>query len=141
MISTSKKAFTLLELILVILIISILSIVSYSKFESVVLKSKDEQNKANLSLLREALRIYYFDNNTYPVDNLSSLSPKYISKIPEISLKNHPSSSSVIIVSSTNDIKDSGMWAYVGISSSPSFGSIFIDCTHTTSYGYKYYNW
>jgi len=140
MISTSKKGFTLIELMIVLIIIGSLVAVSIPKLNSVILKSKQNVNITNLNLLREGLTSYYGDNGTYPVDDLSSLYPKYISKIPKLDIPDsgHSKSSLVITVSSTDTIEDSGHWAYVNVSSSPYFGSVFIDCSHLTLTGKRY---
>ncbi|MEW6012492.1 MAG: prepilin-type N-terminal cleavage/methylation domain-containing protein [Elusimicrobiota bacterium] len=135
-----RKGFTLIEVMLVILIVGVIGVIAVPKISFAILKTKEKSNIANLSSIREALRLYYADNSTYPTDDLSSLYPKYISKILELDIPNsfHPKTASVRTSNSVSDITDSGMWGYINISSSADFGYVFIDCTHTDLSGKRY---
>lgn len=134
-----RKGFTLIELMVLVAIISIIGVIAVPKLSLMVLKTKEKANITNLNIIRESLRLYYAGNAEYPSD-LNSLYPKYISKIPELSIPNteHEKTSMVRIAYSTYDITDSGMWAYVAISTSSDFGYVFIDCDHTDSSGKRY---
>lgn len=138
-----KKGFTLIELVVVIVIISILVVIAVPRFGKSINKGREGTVLSNLNAIRSALRIYYADNEGYPTDDLSSLLPKYITKIPEIYLPGtgHPASNSIRVVSSTSDISDSGLISYVNDPTSSSFGSVFIDCAHAHSTNKIYTNY
>ncbi|MCX7647756.1 MAG: prepilin-type N-terminal cleavage/methylation domain-containing protein [Elusimicrobiales bacterium] len=135
-----RKGFTLIEIMLVILIVGVIGVIAVPKITSAILKTKEKSNIANLSSIREALRLYYSDNSAYPTDDLSSLYPKYISKIPELDIpnSNHTKTDSVRTSNSSSDITDSGMWGYDNVSTSAGFGHVFIDCIHTDLSGKRY---
>ncbi|MEF3280337.1 MAG: prepilin-type N-terminal cleavage/methylation domain-containing protein [Elusimicrobiota bacterium] len=138
-----KTGFTLIEVMVVVVILGIIVAIASPKFSLLLARSKEKSVLANLSVLRESLRIYYSENATYPRDDLSSLYPKYISEIPKISLPNtsHPSSNFVRVVNSTSDITDSGFLSYVNDENSSAFGSVFIDCSHVDSSGRQYFTY
>jgi len=64
-----KKAFTLVELLVVISIISILTIVTVSQFQTARKKANDVQRKGDLSSLGKALQMYYTDYGYFPEAN------------------------------------------------------------------------
>ncbi len=63
-----RRGFTLLELIVVIIIIGILSTLALGQYMKVVEKGRTAEAKANLSLLREMMVIYYQENGTFYSD-------------------------------------------------------------------------
>lgn len=64
-----KQGFTLIELLVVIAIIAILVAFGVSNFVGARQRAKDVQRKAELSELKDALRLYYNDYSTYPSSN------------------------------------------------------------------------
>lgn len=127
-----RKAFTLIELMIVVVVITILVVVAIPKFNLLAEKAKAKTLKGNLSIIRGALNLYYSANSTYPTDDLSCLVPDYLNAIPVISIPNtNHRSSTVKTVASTSDITDSGHLSYVNVSTSSEFGTVFVDCTHT----------
>ena len=79
-----KKAFTLIELLIVIAIIGILAgILFVSIGQTPLIKSRDSKRVADLQNLRTALTLYYSDKNSFP-DALATL--KTGSYIPEVPL-------------------------------------------------------
>jgi len=128
-----KKGFTLIEMMMVIMVIAILAGIISAKIGNLLDKSKDSYTKGQLTTMRSTLNIYYSDNNSYPKDNLNSLIPKYIPKIPTVKLinTNHPENNYVKIASDINTaIDDTGGWAYINDETSGTFGKILINCTH-----------
>lgn len=91
---TLKKAFTLVELMVVITVIAILMTIAIVSFTRIQKQARDTKRKADVRTLQTALQAYYTENQTYPisidetlVSNLSPgplevLTPNYISGIP-----------------------------------------------------------
>lgn len=63
----NKKAFTLIEMLIVIVIIGILAAALVPRLISVQGRARDTKRKADLSQLGTALAIYKTDNSTFPV--------------------------------------------------------------------------
>lgn len=61
-----KKAFTLVELLVVITIISILTIVTVSQFQTAKKKANDVARKGDLDAVAKALQMYYADYGKMP---------------------------------------------------------------------------
>lgn len=77
-----RKAFTLIELLIVIAIIGILAgILFVSIGQNPLIKSRDAKRVSDLQNLRTALTLYYTDNNAYPA-TLATMSPTYIPAVP-----------------------------------------------------------
>ena len=151
-----KKGFTLIELMVVVIILGILAVVIAPRIPALVRKAKEGAAKGALATLRSALNIYYSDNEgIYPRDQniesgapqptnvLGSLVPKYLKKIPPITLppwhvepstatygyKTTPNAASIV-----NDATH--RWGYCADSTQESdWGNIFINCSHTDTAG------
>ena len=67
-----NKGFSLIELLVVISIIGVLTTVLVMNFVGTRERSRDSQKIQNLNSLKNALRMYYNDNQVYPA-GLSSL--------------------------------------------------------------------
>jgi len=68
--SKTKKAFTLIELIIVVVIIGILALVAIPKYFANIEKAKKSQVYANLDRMRQAMLYYYAVNGIYPTYNV-----------------------------------------------------------------------
>jgi len=82
-----KKAFTLVEMMIVVIIIGILMGALLPKLKWAQERARDTARKANLSTISTALQMYYNDNWKYPVgpcinDAAKALVPTYISDMP-----------------------------------------------------------
>lgn len=66
-----KKGFTLIELLVVIAIIGILSSLIFTNLVSARERARDARRKADLSAIGQSLRLYYNDNQSYPVNGSS----------------------------------------------------------------------
>ncbi len=64
--SSHKKAFTLIEMMIVIAIIAILATLAIANFAGSIQKSRDGRRKSDLASIQKALELYYGDSNTYP---------------------------------------------------------------------------
>ena len=63
----NKKAFTLMELMVVIAILGVLTTMMTGNFLTSIRRSRDAQRKNDLSTIQRALEMYYEDNKTYPI--------------------------------------------------------------------------
>jgi type II secretion system protein G len=61
-----KRAFTLVELLIVIIIIAVLAAIAIPKFANSSQRSKDAALHADLKLYRNALELYKADTGAYP---------------------------------------------------------------------------
>lgn len=64
-----KNGFTLIELLVVIGIIAVMVGLSTANFLNARQRARDSRRKAELSQMRNALRLYYNDYNNYPADS------------------------------------------------------------------------
>lgn len=66
--STSKlrRAFSLVELVVVVLIVGILAAVAAPKMFDTSTKARESATKASLSVVRNAIELYYSENASYP---------------------------------------------------------------------------
>jgi prepilin-type N-terminal cleavage/methylation domain-containing protein len=80
-----KNAFTLVELLVVISIIGVLTAVLMMNLVGARERAKDTRTIQSLSNLKNALRMYYNDNNTYPL-SLASLGSTYVSDLDTVGL-------------------------------------------------------
>jgi prepilin-type N-terminal cleavage/methylation domain-containing protein len=62
----SRRAFTLVELLVVISIIGLLSTIAVVSLGSARMNARNTQRKANLVQISKALDLYYADNSSYP---------------------------------------------------------------------------
>ena len=78
----NKKGFTLIELIVVIAIIGTLTGLIVNNLNDARARARDAKRKQDLGSFKTALRLYYNDNQTYPLD-LSVDLTDYIKVMPE----------------------------------------------------------
>ena len=79
-----RKGFTLIELLVTITIIGVLAALVTANLSDARSRARDAKIKQNLIQLKTALRLYYNDNQSYPVDTaaVNALSTVYIKQIP-----------------------------------------------------------
>ena len=77
----NKKAFTIVELIVVIFIISILAGLITVSLRSSRMNSRDTKRITDIKQLQTALEFYRTKNKVYPL-SLNKLTPKYITTLP-----------------------------------------------------------
>lgn len=64
-----KNGFTLIEILVAIAIISILATVLLANYQGIRARARDSQRKKELDEIKTALRLFYNDNQVYPIDN------------------------------------------------------------------------
>lgn len=81
-----EKGFTLIELMVVVVIIGILAAIAVPAFSDASDKAKKSKAKADLRTLESGLALYYAQNNSYPVGNITNLKTAlesgYVKKVP-----------------------------------------------------------
>lgn len=80
-----NKGFSLIELLVVISIIGVLTTVLVMNFVGARERSRDAQKIQNLNSLKSALRMYYNDNQSYPVSMDVLVSGGYIGSLGDVS--------------------------------------------------------
>ena len=98
-----------------------------------------------LSDLRKAIEAYKTAEVKYP-RHLAKLTPQYIQEIPKISVADHPATSEVMEITSSNydeklfqAITDTGKWLYFTDKESRYYGLVLIDCSHKDAQGVEIY--
>ena len=76
-----RKAFTLIELIVVVTIIAVISVAGIISYGSAGKKSRDSRRMSDLEKMRMALEMVRQVGTTYPT-NIDSLIPTYLDKRP-----------------------------------------------------------
>ncbi len=74
-----KKAFTIMEIIIVVVVIGILATLSFPIYQNVIADSEAKVCETNLEALNTSLEIYAMEHDGMPGD-LSELSPEHIQK-------------------------------------------------------------
>ncbi len=107
--------------------------------------TKETAAIAALSELRKAIEAYKTAEVKYP-RHLAKLTPKYIQEIPKISVADHPATSEVMEIESSNydeklfqAITDTGKWLYFTDKESRYYGLVLIDCSHKDAQGVEIY--
>ena len=82
-----KKAFTLIEMLIVVIIIGVLMSALIPRLKGAQERARDTARKANLAQISTALEMYFNDNGVYPDGSCASeladtLIPAYLNSIP-----------------------------------------------------------
>lgn len=83
-----KKAFTLIELLIVVAVITILAVMVIFTVRSQMARARDARRKADIHKIQEAVEEYEKDHDCYPPANLVTCKPSgtglvpYLAKIP-----------------------------------------------------------
>src|SRR5687767_4735634 len=134
---SSKKGFTLIELMIVVAIIGILAAIAIPKFAELIRKSGEGASKGNLGALRSAMSIYYGDmEGVYPANVTAlTLGGKYLTVIPTAKAPTyHPDGAGIILLTASAP-NDAGGWHYNDQATNANIGNVLVNCTHTDTKG------
>ena len=87
---STKKGFSLVELLVVITIIAILSVVAYSAIAGNTVKARDAKRKQDLTTIQSAFELYFLKNNRYPDVLETGVEGGLVWRIPKIYLSAIP---------------------------------------------------
>ena len=131
---TGAAGFSLMELLLVIIIMGVLLAVLSPQITGMVRSAQETSTKGNLSSLRSALTMYYGDNaGIYPSDTLDSLTAnngKYMKSIPTAKAPNYHADTNAVV----NSTSDANGWIYDNNTIDQTYGTVWVNCTHTDSH-------
>ena len=131
-----KKGFTITEIVVVVIVLALLLGVTVPKFMTLLHKAQEGSTKHKLVQVRSAIAAYYGEHQgMYPTDDLSSLVPAYIEKIPQVRVPGYAPSSHVSTGTFEESFSKTGGWAYVSNPEDPRFGDFFVNVDGTDSYG------
>ena len=131
---TGAAGFSLMELLLVIIIMGVLLAVLSPQITGMVRSAQETTTKGNLSSMRSALTMYYGDNaGIYPSDTLASLTAnngKYMQSLPMAKTPSYHTDSNGVV----NSTSDASGWVYDNNTAHTTYGTIWVNCTHTDSH-------
>jgi len=131
-----KKGFSAVEILILVVVLAVLVGFTIPKFQALVSKAKEGSTKHELRRMRSAIAAYYGENQgVYPTDDLKSLVPQFIEKIPTAHIPGLPPSSQVSVGSYEQAFTNTGGWAYVNDPTDPRFGDVFVNTDKQDSYG------
>ncbi len=131
-----KRGFTVTEIVITVVIFALLLGFTVPKFIVLVHKAQEGSTKHQLVKVRSAIAAYYGEHQgNYPTDDLSSLVPTYIEKIPQAIIPGYPPSAHVSVGSFEECFTKTGGWAYVNDPADPRYGDFFVNTDQADSYG------
>ena len=131
-----KKGFTVMEIAITVVVFALLFGLTVPKFMALVHKAQEGSTKHKLVKVRSAIAAYYGEHQgNYPTDNLSSLSPQYIEKIPQATVPGYPPSAHVSHGNFEQAFTKTGGWAYISDPADPRYGDFFVNVEKDDSYG------
>lgn len=151
---SSRKGFTLIELMIVVAIIGILAAVAIPRFADLIRKSKEGATKGSLGSIRSALSVYYGENEgifpkylrclvatgaTSEDDTSAEVDAKYLDAIPvaKVGAYGHGDTNKVVLDQTDDEDLDftdwAGGWCYGGYDGAgrKDDGQVCVACTHT----------
>ena len=131
-----KKGFTVTEIIVMVVVLALLLGLTVPKFMALVHKAKEGSTKHKLVQVRSAIAAYYGEHQgMYPTDDLTSLVPVYIEKIPQATVPGYAPTAHVSTGTYDEAFTKTGGWAYVSNPEDPRFGDFFVNVDAADSYG------
>lgn len=129
----TRAGFTLIELMIVVAVLGVLASIIAPKVTSMIRRSQEAMTKANLAVLRSAIKIYSANNDgAFPIDDLSCLiKDGYLSSIPgEKTPPYHPGGNVVGSGSIAAWGANEGNWYYFNVPGESRYGEIVVNCNH-----------
>ena len=131
-----KKGFTITEIAVVIVVLALLTGFTVPKFITLLHKAEEGSAKHKLVQVRSAIAAYYGEHQgVYPTDDLSSLVPQYIEKLPSVKVPGYAPSAHVSTGTYDEAFTKTGGWAYVNNPEDRRFGDFFGNVDHWDRYG------
>ena len=131
-----KKGFTVTEIVVMVIVLTFLLGFTVPKFITLVHKAQEGRTKHKLVQMRSAIAAYYGEHQgMYPTDNLNSLIPVYIEKIPQVTVPGYAPTAHVSAGTYEEAFTKTGGWAYVNNPQDPRFGDLFVNVSEQDSYG------
>lgn len=135
-----KKGFTTTEIVITVVIFAVLLGFTVPKFMALVHKAQEGKTKHQLVRVRTAIAAYYGEHQgQYPTDDLASLVPTYIEKIPQATVPGHAPTAHVSNGTFDQAFTKTGGWAYVSDPADPRYGDFFVNLDEEDSYGKSWY--
>ncbi len=135
-----KKGFTITEIVITVVIFAVLLGFTVPKFMALVHKAQEGKTKHQLVRVRSAIAAYYGEHQgQYPTDDLTSLVPAYIEKIPQATVPGHAPTAHVSTGTFEQAFTKTGGWAYVSDPADPRYGDFFVNLEDEDSYGKSWY--
>ena len=107
-----RKGFTVSEILITVVVFALLLGFTVPKFLFLVHKAQEGNTKHKLVKVRSAIAAYYGEHQgTYPTDDLSSLVPAYLEKMPQATVPGFPPSSHVSTGNFEQSFTKTGGWA------------------------------
>lgn len=131
-----KKAFTLIEVMIVVAIVGVLAAIAVPQFAQSLRKSREATTKGNLGTLRSALAMYYASTEgAFPQDNLASLTADsmFLRSIPpKDTPPYHPEGNAVGVYADFSGMTAATEdWFYIGNPLNNSYGVVVVNCVHS----------
>jgi len=126
-----RKGFTLIELMIVVSIVGILAAIAVPRYAETIRRSQEARTKGNAAMFNEAIAMYYTDRGIYPTDNLASLIPQYLDRIPlKYTPSYHPEGNSVQAGPDAAMTDSTGDWYYFNLPGEANYGRVVVNCIH-----------
>lgn len=131
-----KKGFTVTEVVVMLAVLAVVLGLAVPKFLTLAHKAAEGSTKHKLAQVRSAIAAYYGEHQgMYPTDDLSSLVPQYLEKIPHMRVPGYAPTAHVSAGTYEQAYTKTGGWAYVNNPDDPRFGDFFVNVADNDSYG------
>lgn len=143
-----KKAFSLVEILVVVTIIALLASIAAVSYAQFIKQSRDARRKADIEQIRAAMELYRNFNGAYPTpgmvfgtDSITDATSTYMSKIPNDPMSSGPSANTYYYTSA-GPYQDYTLCSYLegggGSVSSDDCGASSLKCNYCMGpYGQK----
>ena len=131
-----RRGFAHTELVIMLTILAVLLAFAVPKFILLMHKAQEGHTKHELVRVRSAIAAYYGEHEgMYPTDDLSSLVPAYIEKMPQAKVPGFAPTAHVTAGNYETCFTKTGGWSYVNDAQDPHFGDFVVNVDAKDSYG------